>query len=460
MKKILAYKDSYYKATNTLYESNGVKVLICVKPDIVDFTADIIFKAGAYFEKQKAIPNGTAHFLEHMLCNPNKVLKTQNDLKQYEFGTRTRAEIHSNAATWQKFVSYYGSTHIRSTERLLRYLQYRIDYPIDRFEEFIEKERGIILAELQAYEPEEKDASLDFERFMYGAYQKSFGDRIIGTDESIRAITVDHLNHIRDTIYIKDRAFVTIQTHKPLVQNQINIIDKITGLIPVGNNKKVPIEEKEFIKNTYKHRIFLNEKAQGIRFVFGYFIRKRLVSDYPEIVCKYLIRVLIQYLSQRFLREEKALIYGMSANQSNVHWHNYAVNFETRTEFNKFADFLENLSEVVFKKAIEFIQSQDGKTWFEGQISRYIFIGTVNYDSDYARNEATAFLLEENDPFYDFSKAIKAARELKIETFEAFYKKSILEQKPHVWIETASMTDEVMKIYESSALHKRWNAKL
>lgn len=460
MKKILTYKDSYYKATNTLFESNGVKVLVCVKPDIMDFTTDVIFKGGAYFEKQKGIPNGTAHFLEHMMCNPNKVFKNHNDLKQYEFGSRTRAEIHTNAATGQKYVSYYGSTHNRSTERLLRFLQYRIDYPIDRFEEFIENERGIILAELQAYEPEEKDASLDFERFMYGQYQRSFGDRIIGTDESIRTITSEHLNHIRDSIYVKNRAIITVQTHKPLVPNQIKIIENITNLIPENISAKVPKEEKGFLKNSYKHKIFLNEKAQGIGFVFGYFTNKMLITDYPETVCRYLLRTLMWYLSQRLLREQKALIYGMSANMSNVHWHNYAINFETRTEFEKFPDFLENLSDVIFKKSIEFLQSKDGKTWFEGQISRYIFTGTINYDDDYARNEANSFLLEENDPFYDFAKAIKAARELKIETFEAFYKKTLIKQKPHVWMETATMTDEVMKIYESSTLHKKWKTKL
>lgn len=459
MKKILTYKDSYYKATNTLFESNGVKVLVCVKPDIVDFSADIIFKGGAYFEKQKNIPNGTAHFLEHMMCNPNKAFKTHNDIKQYEFGSRTRAEIYANAATGQKYVSYYGSTHNRSTQRLLRFLQYRIDYPIERFEEFIEKERGIILAELQAYEPEEKDATLDFQRFMYGQYQRSFGDRIIGTDESIRAITIEHLNHIRDSMYVKNRAIVTVQTHKLLVPSQVNIIDKITNLIP-DKNIKVPEEEKDFLKNTYKHKIFLNEKAQGIGFVFGYFTNKMLVTDYPEAICRYLLRTLMWYLSQRLLREEKALIYGMSANMSNVHWHNYAINFETRTEFNKITDFLENLSEVIYKKAIEFLKSEDGKTWFEGQISRYIFTRTISYDDDYARNEANSFLLEENDPFYDFSKALKAARELKIETFEAFYNKMILKQKPHVWMETASNTEEVLKIYESSTLHKRWKSEI
>ncbi len=61
-----------------------------------------------------------------MLCNPNKYVKTYQEQKEYEFGTRTRAEISRNAATWYKFVSYLGTCHPKSADRLLKYLQYQI----------------------------------------------------------------------------------------------------------------------------------------------------------------------------------------------------------------------------------------------------------------------------------------------------------------------------------------------
>lgn len=458
MKKIHSYTDSYYKSKNTIYESNGVTVLVARKADIRDFTADVIFKAGAFFEDQLNVPIGTAHFLEHMFCNPNKTLKTYDAVKRFEFGTHTRPEISTNAATWYKFVSYFGSSHPKAAERLLKFLEYRVDYPINRFSEFFENEKDTVLAEIQGLEKEEKDAGLDFQRFMYATYQHEFHNRVIGTEASVKSIGINHFEAVMKNGYVKHNAIIGIQTPENLSKKMISQIESITALIPENKTKKLRTEFPK-IKNSFSYKAFHNEKSQGITFVFGYFIPKRKKVNYEETVNKFLVRTFLWFLAQKFLREEKGLVYGLSASQNNLMWDNYAINFETNVENDKYDAFLEEFYEVLFEKAVPFLDSKQGAEWFNGQISKYIFQRTVNYDDDYARDEASAYLLNEIDFSYQYSKAVAAARTLKLSQFRKFYQTFILDQKPHVWMQSERKEEEILNKFEKSELYKKWNHK-
>lgn len=118
MKLLDKFKDKNYSAENRIYQfKNGVRLVYSYKPDIKDVDLDIIFLAGSYFEKQIGVPNGTTHFLEHMMMNPNAKFKTQKDIEEFTFGNSRKPTFYKNAANYKNFVKFYAYGHTKGLDR-------------------------------------------------------------------------------------------------------------------------------------------------------------------------------------------------------------------------------------------------------------------------------------------------------------------------------------------------------
>ena len=88
MKIIKKYKDKDYQAESTTYLlKSGLRVVHTEKKALKDVSVKIVFLGGTYFEQELKVPFGTAHFCEHMLCNPNRVLNSRDKMDLYKFGT-------------------------------------------------------------------------------------------------------------------------------------------------------------------------------------------------------------------------------------------------------------------------------------------------------------------------------------------------------------------------------------
>ena len=91
MKKIKSWQDSRYNIHNDLYEfPNGMNLLHAINPASKDIVFSSVIRSGSSFEPLVGVPLGTAHFLEHMTVNPNRVFKTQKEIDAFEFGDSGR----------------------------------------------------------------------------------------------------------------------------------------------------------------------------------------------------------------------------------------------------------------------------------------------------------------------------------------------------------------------------------
>ena len=91
MKLISQFKNRFNNITYSTYECNtGIKVLHLNNPATIDFDFAIIFNAGSSYEDMEKVPHGTAHFLEHMLLNPNGIYKDKEEIDKFEQGNKER----------------------------------------------------------------------------------------------------------------------------------------------------------------------------------------------------------------------------------------------------------------------------------------------------------------------------------------------------------------------------------
>lgn len=158
MKLKYKFKNKYHNITYKVYETeNGIKVLHLDNPATVEFDFSILFKAGTSFEEKENVPHGTAHFLEHMLLNPNKTFKTKEEINKFEQGNKTRPAVNTNANTTRKNIYITSNSNQKGYMRSLERVESILEFPKRKFALQMEKERGIILAEKSRKLKKEKD---------------------------------------------------------------------------------------------------------------------------------------------------------------------------------------------------------------------------------------------------------------------------------------------------------------
>jgi len=156
---------------------NGLRLITAPMKDTNTVTVIVAVAAGSKYETRNL--NGLSHFLEHMFFKGTKKRPTTKDIAE----TLDAVGGEYNAYTSQESTAYFAKVdkeHIRLALDVVSdiYLNSKLDA------KEIEKERGVILQEVNMYE----DAPMmlvqeDFERLLYG--DQPAGWRVIGTKENI-----------------------------------------------------------------------------------------------------------------------------------------------------------------------------------------------------------------------------------------------------------------------------------
>ncbi len=449
------WDDSRYKAQNHLFKlSTGLKLLISVKKDIQDFDVNILFKGGNYFEDQVGVPAGTAHLMEHMLMNPNKVLKTREEQRAFEFGNRNKPKIYPNAWTGNKMLNFYATSHPKGALRCLELLKYVMDYPVERFAEFLETEKGIVLAELNQKKKEEKDPQLAYLRFIFEDNYKGFNRRVIGTEESIGKITVDDLIKYKDNIVHQKNCIIAVQTNKKPSPKLIDSISEFVDIIPAG--KKGVRYKPMIIKNKFKYDHFKDDEAKGVELTISFFDQMEKEPEYKNNVFFHLVVALMNYQSFRVLREQKGLIYASQSLWIQAGWSNYNKGFYMTFEKKNLEDVLEHLYNLLTSECIKFLDTEQGVKWFESEISKYIFTRSISYDPNYSSNISTDALTEEKSYKYMYEEAVKFAKLLTIEEVKKYFQSFYIEKPAHIWFESPYEKKEIIGEFEKSKIYKHY----
>lgn len=188
---------SYEKFLNNLPEtrvttlSNGLRVAT-EDYGLPTATVGIWIDAGSRFETEKT--NGTAHFLEHMAFKgTSRRSQTDLELEVENMGA------HLNAYTSREQTVYYAKAFSKDLPKAVDILS-DILQNSTLGEAEIERERGVILREMQEVETNLQEVV--FDHLHSTAYQGTpLGRTILGPSENIKSITAKNLRDYINTHY-------------------------------------------------------------------------------------------------------------------------------------------------------------------------------------------------------------------------------------------------------------------
>ncbi|MBD3299938.1 MAG: hypothetical protein GF347_01150 [Candidatus Moranbacteria bacterium] len=207
---------------------------------IESMTIMILFKVGSRNETREL--RGVSHFIEHMLFKGTKKRPNPKELSE----SIDKIGASYNAFTGKEYTGYYVKIAASDFDFALDWLS---DIVINSNfkKEHLEKERGVILEEMNMYEdtPSQKIEDI-FEETIFG--DQSAGWDILGTKKSIKKMERQDLIKYKNNFYSRDNC-VVVASGK--IKNQSKIKEAIVRQfknLPLkneGNGSKIKQNQKK-----------------------------------------------------------------------------------------------------------------------------------------------------------------------------------------------------------------------
>lgn len=234
---------------------NGLRIILAPLESVMSATAIVLCGAGSRYETKQT--NGISHFLEHMYFKGTKKRPTALEISQ----VLDAIGADYNAFTGKEETAY----HIKSAAQ---HLPLVVDMLADMLwnskfdEEEIEKERGVIIEELNMYEdtPMRKVAEL-YENLLWG--DQPLGWDIGGNKAIINKITKQDFTDYIKARYAPNNLVVAIAgKFKPdevakLVEKNFGHkpFDDVSGYVPVVEDQKKPALLVHYKKTDQAHLV-------------------------------------------------------------------------------------------------------------------------------------------------------------------------------------------------------------
>jgi predicted Zn-dependent peptidase len=181
---------------------NGLRLITAPMKDTNTVTVIVAVAAGSKYESKRI--NGLSHFLEHMFFKGTKKRSKTKDIA----GALDAVGGEFNAYTSQESTAYYAKVdkeHIKLAIDVVSdiFLNSKIDA------KEIEKERGVILQEINMYEDNPMmTVGEEFENLLYG--DQPAGWKVIGTKENIARVGRKDFVDYRDKFYNASNTVVCV----------------------------------------------------------------------------------------------------------------------------------------------------------------------------------------------------------------------------------------------------------
>ena len=239
---------------------NGLRIITVPMKDNSTVTVMSLVEAGSNYEDKDK--NGISHFLEHM-CFKGTEKRASSSVINIELDS---LGSQSNAFTGNEYTGYWAKAHYSKTEKLLDIVS--DIYLNSKFPgEEIEKEKGVIIEEINMYEdlPRAKVEQV-FETLLYG--DQPAGRAIIGPKENIQKMTREDFVKYHKDHYVA-KATTVVVAGKINEKKVIEQIKKLFENISNGKNGKIAkvLEEQKkpqakiFFKETDQTHMIIGFRA-------------------------------------------------------------------------------------------------------------------------------------------------------------------------------------------------------
>ncbi len=251
---------------------NGLRIITVPMPDTKTVTVLVLVATGSKYETKEI--NGVSHFLEHMVFKGTKKRPTQ--LKIAEPLDRIGSQY--NAFTGQEYTGYYVKANGKHLDLLLDIISdITLNPNFDHRE--IDKERGVIIEELNMYEDDPMRKIGDvWTDLLYG--DQPAGWDVGGKKEVIAKLMRDDFTRYHNDHYVAPKTVVVVSgdiEHNDITDKIKKLFKSISGVkgenkIPTKEYQKKPVV-KVFYKKTDQTHI-----AFGVR-SYNIFDKRRYAAD-------------------------------------------------------------------------------------------------------------------------------------------------------------------------------------
>lgn len=181
---------------------NGIRIILAPMPNSLTTTVLVLTKTGSKHETKNI--NGISHFLEHLMFKGTKKRPSSRAISEELDGLGAVC----NAFTGHEYTGYYVQTedrHFKNALDILSDIYLNATLPTEE----IEKERGVIIGEIEMYEDDPKREVWDvFTNLLYG--NQPAGWPIIGNRKNIKRIKRKDLIDYRRKNYVASSTVIVV----------------------------------------------------------------------------------------------------------------------------------------------------------------------------------------------------------------------------------------------------------
>ena len=272
-------------------------------PSFESATVMVMVGAGSRYETRKN--NGISHFLEHMAFKGTQKRPSALDISTLIDGIGGEF----NAFTGKETTGYYVKSAVSHVDLCLDVLSDMLQHSkLDKAE--IEKEKGVILEEINLYEdtPSRKIGDI-YERLLYG--DTPMGWDIAGEKDVIRSITREDFESYMGSLYSADNITVVVAGGIDS-EKTVNLVEKYFGEMP----KFDTLRYDKVLEKQEKPQVLVKQKTtEQVHIALGF---RTVPLNHPD---RYVLSVLSAILgggmsSRLFheVREKRGLAYYVRTN--------------------------------------------------------------------------------------------------------------------------------------------------
>lgn len=235
---------------------NGIRIVTEEIPYINSVSVGIWVKVGSRNETMEQ--NGVSHFIEHLLFKGTKNRSAKEIANSID-----KIGGQLNAFTSKESTCFYAKV-------LDSHFDIALDVLVDMFlnsnflQEDIDKEKGVILEEINMYEDSPEDLVHDL--FSQGVWSGNpLGMSILGTEETLNGLSRDRIVNYFNENYIAENIVISIAGNIKH-QEAVEKVEKKLGQLTSGSKKHIFVEKPDF--NPVK--ITRNKETEQVHLCIGF----------------------------------------------------------------------------------------------------------------------------------------------------------------------------------------------